>query len=57
MPSLQDELFEMFPSTDCDFRKNKHGNYEMVLSPEAADHLAEVLHAHDEDAPKGWGML
>lgn len=57
MANLRDELFEMFPRSDCDFRRNKFGNYEIVLSREAAEHLAQVLHQHDEDVPMNWGRL
>lgn len=57
MPRLQDELFEVFSDQDCRHRVNKHGNTELVLSPEAADHLATLLHAHDDSTPEGWGKL
>ena len=54
---LEDELHELFGRLDFKIRKNKHGNFELVLSPEASTRLADILHEHDTERGKDWGKL
>lgn len=57
MMKLEKELHELFGPQDFKIKKNKYSNIEVVLSKEAADHVASILHEYDDSHEVDWGRL